>query len=459
MVIDSVNASAAQKGIRPAAVLADCKAIFPELQMRETEPARAQQLLTALAEWAVRYTPFAAVNLPDGLLLDASGCTHLWGGEIAYLESIRQKLAVYGYTVQIGIADTIGTAWAIARFNGSVCIVKPGKQREVLKNLPAAALRLDVTVLARLKKLGLDRIGSFMDMPKSTLRRRFGPSVAFRLDQALGFETERILPVEPIEPYQERLSTMEPITTATGITIALQRLLEAICLRFSDEGVGLRKAIFKAFRVDGEIQQIEIGTGQPSRNEAHLFKLFEHKINTLQPDLGFELFVLEAPKVEPVTDEQAAIWEASAQNDRKVAELLDRVAARTGQDAIARYLPTEHYWPERSAKPAMPLWEKATTAWRTDCPRPIHLLPTPEAIEVTAVLPDYPPMLFRYKNKLYNVAKSDGPERIEHEWWLTDGLYRDYYCVEDEAGARYWLFRAGPYQKGQPQWFIHGFFA
>jgi hypothetical protein len=41
-------------------------------------------------------------------------------------------------------------------------------------------------------------------------------------------------------------------------------------------------------------------------------------------------------------------------------------------------------------------------------------------------------MQFRYKGKLYPIAKSDGPERIEQEWWLADGLYRDYYCVEDE---------------------------
>lgn len=107
----------------------------------------------------------------------------------------------------------------------------------------------------------------------------------------------------------------------------------------------------------------------------------------------------------------------------------------------------------------MPLWEKPDTDWPTNLPRPIHLLEIPEAVEVTAVLPDYPPMLFRYKGKAHTVSKSDGPERIEQEWWLNDGLYRDYYCVEDENGSRYWLFRSGPYAAGPPKWFIHGFFA
>ena len=458
MVIESSNVHAMRKNIRPGMLLADCKAIFPELQMLEAEPDRAEKLLHALAEWSIRYTPYASVDFSDGLILDTTGCTHLWGGELAYLENIKSKLNSYGYTVRTAMADTIGAAWGVARF-GNTAVIKPDRQREVLRNLPPAALRLGPEVLTRLKKLGLVRIDHFLSMPREALRRRFGPSLPLRISQALGYEIELAVPVKPVEPYQERLSTLEPISTATGITIALRQLLETLCVRFETEGLGLRQAIFKAYRVDGEIQQIEIGTGQPSRNPVHLFKLFEHKIATLEPALGFETFVLEALKVEIITNEQASIWNAFCPNDKKIAELLDRVAVKTGSDAIVRYLPAEHYLPERSVKQAMPLWEKSTARWPADWPRPIHLLPRPERVEVTALLPDYPPMLFRYKGKLYTVAKSDGPERIEQEWWLSGGLYRDYYCVEDENGARYWLFRSGPYDTGSPKWFIHGFFA
>lgn len=458
MVIDAVSAAAAKKGIFTGMVLADCKAVFPELEVLETEPGRAEKLLRALAEWCIMYTPFAGVDLPDGVILDISGCAHLWGGEEAYLQHIRTKLDSYGYTVQIAFADTIAAAWAMARFS-TEAIIPQGVQGLAIKSLPPAALRLDPIILARLKKLGMKHIGSFMNMPPSVLRRRFGPELSKRIAQALGHEMDWLIPVKPVEPYQERLSSMEPIASATGISIALQQLLEALCLRLETEGLGLRHAIFRAFRVDGAIQHITIGTGHPSRNTRHLYKLFEHKIATLEPALGFEVFVLEAPKVEPVTDEQAAIWNASSQNDMKVAELLDRVVAKIGPDGVTRYLPAGHHWPERSIKPASPLWEKPAAEWRTGLPRPIHLLPHPEKIEVTAVLPDYPPILFRYKGTLYNVAKADGPERIEQEWWLSEGLYRDYYCIEDESGARHWLFRSGPYDGEHPKWFIHGFFA
>ncbi len=89
----------------------------------------------------------------------------------------------------------------------------------------------------------------------------------------------------------------------------------------------------------------------------------------------------------------------------------------------------------------------------------MSLLPQPELIVVAAPIPDYPPMLFRYKGQVHNIKKADGPERIEQEWWIQEGLHRDYYCVEDEHGARFWIFRLGHYKKHNPQWFIHGFFS
>ena len=241
----------------------------------------------------------------------------------------------------------------------------------------------------------------------------------------------------------------------------MQRLLETLCYRLQQEEKGLRVAVFKCYRVDGKIEKIEIGTNHATHNVKHLFKLFEIKISTIEPALGIELFTLEAPRVEDISPLQEKLWEKVYDLDNtRLAELLDRLAGKMGENSIHRYLPDEHYWPERSMKLASSLQEKKTTTWKTDRPRPLQLLSVPELIEVTAPIPDYPPMLFRYKGRLHKVIKADGPERIEQEWWLQEGLHRDYYCVEDEEGCRYWLFRSGHYSADKShKWFIHGFFA
>jgi protein ImuB len=458
MVVDGVNPLAMEKGIRPGMVLADCRALYPELHMVRTPADGSRKLLHALAEWSIRYTPICSVDPPDGLILDTTGCPHLWGGEETYLKNIVAKLGGYGYTVKIALSDTIGTAWGMARFSNQ-SIVSRGGHAKVLRDLPPAALRLDETILMRLKKLGFRQIGYFMDMPRPVLRRRFGPELLKRLGQALGHEPEFIEPVNPAPPYQERISCLEPITTSAGITIALNELLDKLCARLADEGLGLRKAIFSAYRLDGNIQKIETGASYPTRSQSHIFKLFKEKISSLRPDLGFELFVLDAPQIEPVTPEQAALWEKLSHDKLKIGELLDRIAIKTSPDSVKRYLPAQHHWPERSVQEAAPLWQKPECDWPIHLPRPVYLLPKPEPIEVTAVVPDYPPLHFKYRRNLYHVARSEGPERIEQEWWLTDGIARDYYCVEDQAGARFWIFRSGRYDEDTPKWFIHGFFA
>jgi protein ImuB len=213
--------------------------------------------------------------------------------------------------------------------------------------------------------------------------------------------------------------------------------------------------------MDGKIEKIEIGTNRPCCNSKHLFKLFELKIESIEPASGIEIFTLEASKVEDLSTVQEQLWGNKMDLDNvELSELLDRIGGKIGAHNIHRYVPANHYWPERSFKEASSLNETIQTAWKVDRRRPLQLLSRPERIEVTAPIPDYPPMLFRYAGKLHKIMKADGPERIEAEWWLHDGQHRDYYCVEDEDGYRYWLFRSGHYDAAKSyQWFIHGFFS
>jgi protein ImuB len=456
-VVQAVNRVARERGAFTGMVVPDCRAMVPDVQVFDCEEGQREKILNALAEWCIRYTPLVALD-GDGLILDASGCTHLWGGEEGYLREIHERFRNFGYHLRTGMTDTIGCAWAVCHFGKNATIVPEGKQANALSSLPPAALRLEAATVERLEKLGLKTIGTFMSMPRVALRRRFGQHLLTRLDQALGAEMEMMTPVQPPSPYEERLQCMDPVRTAPGIEVALKTLLEILCQRLNHEGKGLRKCELKCYRLDGNIQKIETGTNRPTRNVSHLFKLLEIKISQIDPDLGIELFILEAPVVEDLSNAQDALWSVSSANETAVAELADKIIGKIGSEAIRRYLPDEHYWPERSVKAVVSLTEKSACLWRTDLPRPIHLLPVPEAIEVSVPMPDYPPLLFYYQGMLHTVKKADGPERIEQEWWIREGLFRDYYCVEDEKGARYWIFRAGDYNSGVPKWYLHGFF-
>ncbi len=461
LLVTDRNIRATLLGVDIGMAVADAKAIFPLLQVLDDQPGLAGKLLKNMAEWCIRYTPVIGIDPPDGLLLDITGCTHLWGGEAQYIAGIHKRFTDFSYTVRIAVADTIGTAWAIARYGKEPLIVESGAQTDSLLSLPPQALRIEAGMVEQLGKLGLRRVGDFIGLPRKALRRRFGPQFLQRIDQALGLEEEWITPVHPIEPYQERLPCLELIVTSTGIEIALQRLLNALCSRLQQAQKGLRMANLTCYRADGKIEKITIGTNRPTCAINHLFTLFEIKINSIEPALGIELFTLDALQVEDLCNRQENLWDdAKGLDDIGLSELLDRIDGKVGGGKIHRYMPAEHYWPERSYQPAVSINEKLQDSWKIDRPRPLQLLNNPEPIEVAAPIPDYPPMNFRYKGKLHTITRADGPERIEQEWWLQEGQHRDYYVVEDEEGHRYWLFRSGHYDATKShQWFIHGFFA
>ena len=296
-------------------------------------------------------------------------------------------------------------------------------------------------------------------MPRSVLRRRFGEALLLQLDYALGTKEEILLPVQPSDPYVERLPCLEPISTRKGIEIALQKLLETLCSRLQSEGKGVRNALFRCYRIDDKWEEIKIRTNHASHHGQHLFKLFDIKLGMIEPALGIELFTLEA-MVENISSLQETFWTVgSSLETKELAELLDNLQSKFGNNVVHRYLPHEHHVPERSLRLSLSLSDQPNSSWRVDKWRPMQILQKPQLIEVTAPIPDYPPMNFRYQHKLHHVAKADACERIEPEWWLEGGLPRDYYIVEDEEGKRYWIYRLGHYgSETVPLWFIHGFF-
>ncbi|WGQ10794.1 hypothetical protein QG516_03890 [Pedobacter gandavensis] len=192
-------------------------------------------------------------------------------------------------------------------------------------------MRLDDVVLAKLRKLGFYQIKSFIGMPRSVLRRRFGEEFLLRLAQAIGTEDEVLVPLQIPVPFQERLPCLEPIRTRTAIEIVITKMLESLCKRMQNEGKGLRTGVLKGYRLDGKEVQISIGTSGATHSAIHLFKLFQLKIDQIRPGLGIELFMLDATKVDEVDVPQEQLWSTKpGLDDQSVIRLLDRVAGKVG---------------------------------------------------------------------------------------------------------------------------------
>ncbi len=439
----------------------DAAALVPELAVADADPAADQTALEALCDWCARFSPAVALDPPDGLFLDITGVDHLWGGEGAMAADLAARLAAGGIPVRTVIAGTPGAAWALAHFGQDRVIAAPDATMAHLAKLPIQALRLESATAAQIARLGLITIGRLAGTPRDQITRRFGAGVVQRLDHALGRTEEALVFRRPRTPWFTRLAFAEPISTPGDLARVATDITGAMCARLEAEGRGARRFELCFHRLDGLAQRVTIGLSLPGRQAAPIARLFLPHLETIDPGFGIEVATMTALEVEPLAARQQRLdAHAEVAPEDGLAPLIDRLAGRLGAGAIWRADPFPSHAPERAVIRRPPLSAAPDDGWDPARPRPLRLFRRPEPIEAMAPIPDDPPVSFRWRGALHRVRRAEGPERLAPEWWRAPtARTRDYYRVEDDAGARFWLFRAGLYGEiPSPKWWLHGLF-
>jgi protein ImuB len=470
-----VDRAAAAAGLAPGLALADARAILPGLRTFPADPAGDARTLVGLVRWCRRYTPWVAVDPSGGgsLLLDVTGCAHLFGGEAGLLADLTGRLETASFAARAALADTAGAAWAVARYgdlSAPWSIVAPGGARMALAPLAVAALGLDPETVAGLVALGLGRIGDLLPLPRAALARRFGEGLAGRLDAALGTLAEPLSPARPTPAHAARASFPEPLVRTEDLATALAHLLDRLCAGLERAGAGARRLDLALVEPNGRAHSIAVGTSRPRRDPAGLARLFADRLDGIEAPFGVETMVLTAPATAPLAPVQIPIPSPlEGEVGPGVDDLLDRLGNKLGAANVLRFAARESHVPERAVRAVTVLDEAPPHApqnWPDAKPfaqpRPLRLFSPPEPIEAMAPVPDDPPVTFRWRRALHRVARAAGPERIAPEWWRTDGKgaeIRDYYRVEDAAGRRFWVYRDGLYRPdAPPAWYMHGVF-
>jgi protein ImuB len=464
-VVLAADAAAQAAGLRVGMPATKAQALVQSLVIQDADPAADAETLERLALRVLqRFAPVAAADPPDGIVIDSTGADHLHGGEAAMLAALVDTLGSVGLRSRAAIADTRGTAHALARFGARPCFVSdPGNAVDDLNPLPIAALRLAPDLVDGLRVLGFDRVGQLLAQPRAPLALRFGPELGRRLDQATGRIAEPIEPIRPEELIEVRRAFAEPIGAAETIARSIGKLAGQLCDALDKKGLGARRLDLICHRVDSRAQAVRVGTGLPLRDVTRMTRLLCDKIETIDPGFGIEVMTLTASMAEPLAPKQAAS-SLIEETEPDVSGLIDLLANRVGERKLYRAAPVASDVPERSVRHIPALALETGAEWPGHWPRPSRLLAHPEPIDTVALLPDHPPVSFTWRGMRRRVRRADGPERIFGEWWKRDpelAAVRDYFRIEDEAGERYWVYRAGDGESaltGTQRWFLHGIF-
>lgn len=461
-VLRAADAAAMAKGVTPGLRLADARAMLPELVLAPATPEADQRFLEGLALACQRYTPKVALDGhgADALLLDITGSAHLFGGEAGLLRDLGQRLDRRGLGHRLAIADTQAAAWAWAR-HGKGGILAAGAGPEALQALSVRGLRLDAETTAALERLGLHCVGQLQAIPGRPLVRRFGVAPVLALGRLFGGEPETFKSLHEPPRFSARIGWAEPIGRTEDIAAAIGDLAARLAGELERAVAGARACELLLFRVDGEVARLAMSTGRPSRDAAHLRKLFELQLDGLDIGFGIDAMRLDVTDMAPLPPEQAGLGQD--QDAAALALLVDQLQQRLGRDAVQRLVPVQSHWPEQAqagADPASP--PEKPGAWLAGQPRPLRLLDRPARIEAMAPIPDGPPILLRRSGQSGKVKAATGPERIEPEWWHAgqpQARPRDYYRVTDSEGRLLWLYREGRFGDHEPPaWHVHGVF-
>ncbi|WP_299922875.1 DNA polymerase Y family protein [uncultured Pelagimonas sp.] len=511
-VLSSLSSEASKLGLHLRQPLRDAYAMCGELITRPQNERQEAVFLGVLHRWAGKFSPWVAAAPPDALVIDLTGCAHLFGGEEQLAEQVAQDCADLGLSVRLGIADTLGAAWALARFtaqdggvshrsgdaidqearatrsragkrrhwtrggaaprNGTAPslqdrIAPVGKTWQVMSPLPVAALRIDPQLVDQLNRLGLRRVGDLIGQPRAGLARRFGRGLVDKMDQAIGSAPEPISPAKPPERFSVRLSFPEPIGLEEDVAAGLARMLDQLCTKLKAKGRGARTLRIEAHRCDGQMEWQQVSAAVASCDTHRLMPLLRMKLPEIEAGPGIDMLRLEATGHDAMQDRRMAGHAVAAARGKQrkdqgaaLEDLLGRIGARIGMDAITRKHPASSHIPEKCATVLAAAWSDPAEDWpEPPTPRPLLMWP---AEAVTAPDTATPPKHFHWRGRPFETLTAKGPERIAPEWWLDEPAWRsgprDYWRVVTDHGDRLWLYYAhgGTMSSG---WFCQGSFS
>jgi protein ImuB len=510
-VISSLSVSAEGWGLSHGQPLRDALAMYPDLITRLQNRQLEARFLASLRRWASKFSPWVAEEIPNALVIDLTGCAHLFGGELGVIQQVELDCLNLGLSVHIGMADTKGAAWALARYAGQPLglsrtgdaidqeapatrsravkrrnwerggqpprlqssqggfarIAAPGFTQQALAPLPVAALRLEDHVITSLNRLGLRRVENLMDQPRAAIARRFGKGTIYRMDQALGVAPEPISPAKQSLHLACRLTLPEPIGLIEDMLAALDKLLPRLAASLTAKGRGVRRLRLEAYRTDQTMQSVEVGLARPSADMALIRQLLVIKLEDIKVEFGIDVLRVVAAQTEPIYAHQhkgkikagPAVAARLSQNT-ELDDLIGKLGARIGLEAITRLHPGDSHIPEKASQVLAAAWSMPQMDWPIVLrARPlIYFQPEPiVAAEVPKV-----PLHFKWRGQSHELQSAQGPERIAPEWWLEERAWRsgtrDYWQVVTKSGDRLWLYFAhgGAISGG---WFCHGRFA
>ena len=434
------NAAAVKRGITPGLSIAAALALDPGIAIHLRDERAESQALKSIALWAGQWTSTISIEAPACVLLEISSCCNYFDGLETLLARIQGGLAGIGFSGIMASAPTAGAASLFARAGQTILAAEKSDWARRLAALPIALLEHAQAALDTLSGIGVRTIGEFIALPRDGAARRFGQALLDEIDRARGLLPDPRPPFLPPERYHGQLELPAPVAEVEPLLFGIKRLVVELAGFLHGRGEGVTRLRCDLVHEDNPPTSLVLGLTATRQ--------VEHIMNVLRERLARESLPDRVEAIRIVTEEsrplaaKAGEFFATAGGDGEAqAQLLERLCARLGEDAVRSLELVADRRPERASRQTTAMGAApGRTAPDALPPRPLWLLASPRALGADPA-----------RAQLTLVS---GPERIESGWWDGEDVGRDYFVGRSARGEALWLYR-----ERTGAWFVHGVFA
>jgi protein ImuB len=422
---------------------------------------------TALAWWALRFTPMVA-RVEAALVLEVSGSERLFGGRAALLQRLFEA---WPPGVALDHAQGSTSMLALAR----LWVQAPDAP---IHSLPLHSLQAARAHLPTLMRLGCNTWGQLRTLPRGGLARRFGAGLVDALDQAYGTRAELYPWLTLPEVFDAPLELSAAVENASALLFGARRLLAQLLvwLRARQQGVLALELLWEldarrsnALHVDAHHQggaqgRMELRTAQATQDMQHLQRLLAEQLAQVTLPAPVLYLRMRTLQTQAMGGESLSLLPEDQRKGDSLHQMLERLGARLGREHILCVQPQARHAPED-----MQTWQ----AWKPQQDKrvpdhaamqvahaarlPTWLLAVPQQLVVKQQAP-------QYHGPLTLLA---GPQRLETGWLAGDAALRDYFVARSAHAGLVWIYRerlpSAPQKEGVRdmalRWYLHGLFA
>ena len=303
-------------------------------------------------------------------------------------------------------------------------------------------LQWDQRVHERLRRMGVQTLAEFLRLPRSGIARRFGKESLVQLDQAMGRIPDFKPVFEPDTYFDGHLELPCEMSSQKLLIFGIERLLTELGGFLVARQGGVQNLNLKFYHLEKQPTELKLGLLGVSRNPKKLLELIKERMESIEFPEPVIALSLRSGKVRRLDPDNESLF--PQMQDKKVSpELIDRIRARLGPNAVSGVCMVPEYRPEKAWSFAEPGVESSANKGPDN--RPLWLLQEPIELETHRKTPYFEGIL----------SLTSRPERIETGWWDGLDICRDYYSAQNPSGKRLWIYRD---RRRRGRWFLHGIF-